>query len=580
MIVGLRNLTRHLVSAIQDFLVSLSLTSNSGLGALFGDLSQLQPWIDSEEFEPECFLPLLRHTLSREPDESLFEEIYLALMATTPPPRSPQTAAQTPTTHNSGSVYNSNENRGQMDKLLKEELGAFYIGIPDFYEVFFSQIPEQDLKEIAESVFHKCKQGGDPIYDEIVGWRTWPRNAQEKDVLTWLSGQVSIFRDFALQFDSTPKPERALLVRPNQPLQGSTAARKLDVGFVKCSVDNPNSKIHWANVLVPGELKSNADLDRHSSTWLDLARYVREVFATQTRRYVLGFTLCGSIMRLWEFDRAGGIASNPFDINKDGLQFVSVVLGYLLMDAEHLGFDPTILEIEGKKYIDIKRDGQDERFILDSVYQQPCCIAGRATTCWRAFREGDTHGAPFSIKDSWQYSERDPEGIVLQEITASAAANVARHYHHEIVQVAGRTHDVRTIIRRGLDISNAENYNSSSWKMGSSELALISSISSSVRKATHHLIPRNSSDRGRNVTSATGGKRPSSSVDLRPRKRQGASLPSEQIPAFRNRVHHRLIVRDCGKPLYKASSRAELLAALEECIKGTISLELFRTSVS
>jgi hypothetical protein len=54
------------------------------------------------------------------------------------------------------------------------------------------------------------------------------------------------------------------------------------------------------------------------------------VFAAQdSRRLVLGFTLCKSLMRLYEFDQLGGIASEQFDINKDGLQFVSAVLGFL-----------------------------------------------------------------------------------------------------------------------------------------------------------------------------------------------------------------------------------------------------------
>jgi hypothetical protein len=71
---------------------------------------------------------------------------------------------------------------------------------------------------------------------------------------------------------------------------------------------------------VPGELKSNPDVDRHSKTWLNLGRYAREVLTAQDARgFVMGFTLCGSIMRLWEFDRLGGIASLLFDINKDGL---------------------------------------------------------------------------------------------------------------------------------------------------------------------------------------------------------------------------------------------------------------------
>lgn len=39
-----------------------------------------------------------------------------------------------------------------------------------------------------------------------------------------------------------------------------------------------------------------------------------------------------------------------------------------------------------------------------------------------------------------------------------------------------------------------------------------------------------------------------------------------------NRVHRRVILRDYGKPIYKASSRVALLAALESCIEGHQSL--------
>jgi hypothetical protein len=41
-----------------------------------------------------------------------------------------------------------------------------------------------------------------------------------------------------------------------------------------------------------------------------------------------------SAATVWEFDRLGGIASKSFDINKDVLQFVSAILGYLLVSKE------------------------------------------------------------------------------------------------------------------------------------------------------------------------------------------------------------------------------------------------------
>ncbi|KAH7271716.1 hypothetical protein B0J15DRAFT_461736 [Fusarium solani] len=46
-------------------------------------------------------------------------------------------------------------------------------------------------------------------------------------------------------------------------------------------------------------LKSNPSADKASEAWLDLGRYAREVLAAQdTRRFALGFALCGSLMRV------------------------------------------------------------------------------------------------------------------------------------------------------------------------------------------------------------------------------------------------------------------------------------------
>lgn len=67
---------------------------------------------------------------------------------------------------------------------------------------------------------------------------------------------------------------------------------------------------------MPGELKSNPAADTPSMARIDLATYAREMLSAQdTRRFTMGFTLCGSLMRMWEFDRLGGIASEQFDIN-------------------------------------------------------------------------------------------------------------------------------------------------------------------------------------------------------------------------------------------------------------------------
>jgi hypothetical protein len=81
----------------------------------------------------------------------------------------------------------------------------------------------------------------------------------------------------------------------------------------------------------PGELKSNPNADTASKAWLDLSRYSREILAAEdARRFALGSTLCGPLMRISAFDRFGaGVASERFDTNEDGLQFVITILGFL-----------------------------------------------------------------------------------------------------------------------------------------------------------------------------------------------------------------------------------------------------------
>jgi hypothetical protein len=62
------------------------------------------------------------------------------------------------------------------------------------------------------------------------------------------------------------------------------------------------------------------------------------------------------------------------------------------------------------------------------------------------------------VKDSWQYPEREEEGELLREATEKDVVNVARYFHHETVRVGGQDDDIRTNVRRGLDITKAENY--------------------------------------------------------------------------------------------------------------------------
>ena len=504
-------------------------------------------------------MPLLNVVLTNGCDELIWNKIYDAVTESTPPPRLLPLQNQTPYRYTTSGIVSSSEHRKYMDDALKEELGPLYVGVPGFHEAFLGE--SEALNAICTAVFKECKEGNNPLYSDEAGWRDWPQKANEKEVLKWFAVRIELFLKFSVSSGLTSAPLRRPLAQPNRPLQGSTADRKLDVGFVNDPEASEITKCRWSQILVPGELKSNPSHDTYSKAWLDLGRYAREVLSAQdSRRFVLGFTLCGSIMRLWEFDRVGGISSAPFDINKDGLQFVSAILGYLWMSEEQLGFDPTILVLDGIRYIEIVRNDQTERLIIDELMRRAPCVAGRATTCWKAHRDGDESKTPLVIKDSWQFPERDEEGQLLREATEKGAVNVARYYHHETVYVGGKTDDIHDNVRKGLDITKSTNYSpkgsimplSTSRVQGSSRSSRSTSISSAGRKRS---------------SSCTNASLPIS-------KRTCSSSPvkggNSLIPE--NRVHRRVIVRDYGKAIYKASSRAGMLAALEGCIEGYESL--------
>ncbi|PQK08000.1 hypothetical protein BB8028_0001g00810 [Beauveria bassiana] len=552
----LQHLSLNLLVALQNLPAASLVPSKAGRGALKADLLGLLSSVTTKHFEFDRIKPLLKATIAETPDDALiWDLVSAAAVESTPPPRpTASSIQQTPWSQNTSGIINSSERRRDVDRILKVELGPLYVGLPNFYEAFFGGVP--NLKTQAEVVFRKCQEGDNPLFSNE-GWTGWPSGAKEGDVLVWFNNLIPKLE--AAAPGHIPN-RRKLLAQPKTPLRGSTGKRSMDIGFVNSDIAyEPEQELRyrWLHILVAGELKSNPGADIPSLAQIDLATYVREVLTAQdTRRFVLGFTLCGSLMRLWEFDRLGEIGSEQFDINKvdGGLQFVATILGFLQMDEVQLGFDPTIITSNGKRYIEIERHGQTERLIIDEDMKRAPCIAGRATTCWKAHHEEDPH-TPLVIKDSWQYTDREEEGKMLQEASDKGVVNVARYYHHETICVNGADDDVQSNVRNGLDITKAANY-----RTGRSALVTDASVSSVSRKLRSH---------------SRSTKRASSETDvaLPPTKRACSTSSSKaDIDTLSNRVHRRIILRDYGKPIFKASSRIALLSALEMCIKGHKSL--------
>ena len=376
------------------------------------------------------------------------------------------------------------------------------------------------------------------------------------------------FTVWARKYGMRATDSRQIYRGPGKYLDGTPIKRKMDVGFTagngQSGADNANThestdtrKRNWPEILVTGELKSDSDQDGQQKAWVDLATYAREVFRTQDRRFVLSFTLCGSRMRLWHFDRSGACGSSSFDINQDGLTFIRVMLGYYLMNDKQLGLDSTIQGPERQRYMEITRNGQVERLILTAKIKKQAAIVSRATTCWRAYRDTDETKKPLIVKDSWQYEERPEEGLLIQEATNGGVENIARYYHHETVRVGEEIDDTLGNVRRGL----MKECGRTSFRQKAVKTPGVSAPVSQGTAVTRQMQPP-----------SLLRKRSSSSAQLELQssaKRSRSSFQSQEPEKpLHNRVHRRIVTQDPGKHVYEASSLRGIINGFLGAIHG------------
>ncbi|KAA1107311.1 hypothetical protein PGT21_009769 [Puccinia graminis f. sp. tritici] len=413
-------------------------------------------------------------------------------------------SASSPSAITTASLVDSSERVDDLLPRLKLELQKLmYKDVPDLVEHLF-QHHHVNFAEILQPHKSFIKQK----YEERID------DTSEPSMLAWITPLVENCLTWLKEAGLNEQLSRAW-VCPEQYLIGVQGRRKLDCAIVSQSFWRSN---HFEDVLVPVELKKNGSDDRDAN--ICLAKYVYEVFIAQpSRSYVIGLTLCGTSMRLWQFDRSGAIGSESFDIKKDEdnfSKFLAIILFLLTSSKQVLGFDSSFIDIAGQAstatrespIIQIGTEPNRQELIIDRLIFRAHSICGRGTTCWQAHLSGDER-TKFVVKDSWQPAHRTEEGVMLREVTEKNIPHMARYYHHEDVQVANQIVDIESHVRAGIIFRNGQTIETTS-----------------------------------------------------------ESVNSNHSDEFTNRFHRRLILKDVGEPIWKVDSPVRLLEALEGCIKG------------
>lgn len=365
--------------------------------------------IESSSFER--FKPIVTVILGNEakPNQEMYDLIAKEFIDL-PSPSAP--SALTPVKITTASLVDSSQRVDDLLPTLKHELNKLmYKDVPDLVEHLF-QHHHVDFAEILQPHKRFIKQKYEEQMDDT----------SEPSMLAWITPLVENCFTWLKEAGLNEQLSRAW-VCPEQYLIGVEGRRKLDCAIVSQSFWRSN---HIEHVLVPVELKKKDSDDRDAN--ICLAKYVYEVFLAQpTRSYVIGFTMCGTSMRLWQFDRSGAIGSELFDIKKNEdnfYKFLTIILFLLTSNKQVLGFDPSFIDIAAKasthtqqsQMIQIGTEPNHQELTIDHLIFRAHSICGRGTTCWQAHLSGD-ECTKFVVKDSWQPAHRKEEGVMLREVT-------------------------------------------------------------------------------------------------------------------------------------------------------------------
>ncbi|KAF5137914.1 hypothetical protein E5D57_001693 [Metarhizium anisopliae] len=546
------------------------LASRAGRDALASDLTAVRLRVLKGDFEYKQFRSLSQLVTKQAPDIDIWAAVIATVRSishSTPPPSLPP-SFETPITHSSASQQGSEQTRRKIEPRVFEEIRhCTHRAVEGFHEKYFEGHKWNGrAKRIWQSVKSRYS-------DNDKRWTQLPNAATENEVCGWLLN---------LQQELLPTERAAYFRSDGRNKVGAEASRQLDL-FVKMRRDKTaDAKHNWRHVLVVGELKQSDQ--RNKSLWLQISSAVRMVFACQpTRLFVHAFTLTGTEIETWIFDRSGPYSGATFDIHKEPEKFIRVMCAYLMMSDEELGLDTFTKEKDNKLFVTIPVEARGKKrkrqFVLDpNPIAHQRAIVCRGTSCFLAKAAG---GADFDtvVKYSWTSDMRPPEADLLNKANERGVKGLARvvGYHEEVTSISK--------LREGLVFSAPHKFRSvpdsattsfsqsqppPSHSFGQFHGLSIASNGDGKRKPMDW--SSHSSKRSRSNSQLAETEQAENGVTYPVQEPQGTSLVQQDQAPYDNRIFRVLAISPAGRSISQFKSVVELLESLRDAIKVHRSL--------
>ncbi|EQL32563.1 hypothetical protein BDFG_05299 [Blastomyces dermatitidis ATCC 26199] len=555
--------TSKLLTTLMGEKSAFHLRSPTGNKNVASELSRLFTCLQDGDFSYEHYRTLVQLVIQKATDVDIWKavlDLITTVSRTTPPASILPTSLGTPIKSTSSSQKGSEQTRELVNPRIFEEIsGCTFRGVEGFFVKYF------EGKDWSNKVDAICQRVLGP--DSDGNWAQFPNPPTQNDVLAWW---------FHLQEDLLSESRSTYYSTVSKAdLTGSKAERQVDL-LLQAKGGSPlQNKHNWTDILVVGELKKPKEKIRTKATLLQISCSVCEVFAAQpTRRFVHAFTVCGTNMEVWVFDRAGPYSSIIIDVYTDSRRFFQVLVGYTMMSDEELGLDTFVARDEdGNKSITVKGPGNSEgkKVQLGEMLSYQCAIVCRGTTCFLA------NNGQGVAKFSWVSDKRRPEVELLELAGQKNVQGVARIIGHStITSIAdmrcGLTFNNKHHSFKSAPPSTVSSFHQSQPLTDPCRLDIRRKSSSKKRRSPDKGM--HSSKRSRSIHQLSRD----TEEDELAFSIQSAHKPSlfdrNDEELYDNRVLRCLVISPAGRPIYKYKSPLELLKALRDAIKAHRSLYL------
>ncbi|EFQ97876.1 FunK1 protein kinase [Nannizzia gypsea CBS 118893] len=552
-----KRVIRRLLSTLQGEDAASKLRSRVSDQYVDSDLALLFRRYRQERFKYDRFRVLVQLILQK----AAVLDLIATISRSTPPASDPPSLGGTPFTHSLASQQGSEQTRRLVEARVFDEIKhCTYRDVEGFFTKFFEG---KDWTPRTTGIYQTIKER------QVEGsWTDFPDPPVQAKVLQW-------WNEFQKEFLPEERGRFYTIKNPKN-LAGSEAQRQIDLVVKRndgqeLSMDS-DSVHNWKDVDVIGELKqSNYD---KKGTLLQLGRYVRDVFSCQpTRRYIHAFTLCGSEMEAWVFDRSGSYGPGPFDIHDQPERFIQVIAGYTMMSEAELGRD-TFTEWDADSCsisIDCgeTRDMAKLQLLQDPITYQRAIVC-RGTACFLT-KTPNCRGYDCVSKFSWTSDQRRPEADLLELAASRGVKGIASVVGHQ--QITSITE-----MRSGMVFGKPYKFQSipsalSPLSQSSSHLHGSSTTESQPRKRKSGDVGRKQSKQSR--TSSLKSNKLKNEVTYDVEEAQSTSLfTAGKDGPYDNRIFRCLVVSPAGRALHRFKKISELLCALRDAVKAHRSLYL------